>query len=133
MVLEVKWKKSHIRQSRKTKQADSHKTVSVEKEKMVAKQSMTQAITQGSNNDSQNLVTNARPIQTISWLDSPTLKQLTFDLKATGKYHELCNFGIQVKNIFITNNYNIQESEKFPITVNWFGHKGLRLLNEKEH
>ena len=45
---------------------------------------------------------------------SPTWEQPTFEWKATEKYHELCNFETEVTNIFLTNNYNIQEGEKVP-------------------
>ena len=42
-----------------------------------------------------------------------------FNLKAIDKFHGLCSFEIEVKNILITDNYTIQESEKFRIILNW--------------
>ena len=57
-----------------------------------------------------------------------TLKQPTFDWKAPDKHHELCNFEIQVKDIFLTNNYNIQESKKVPIIMNRLDHDRLRFV-----
>ena len=68
-------------------------------------------------------------------MGGPTFKQTMFDWKMPDKYHRLCNFKIDIKNIFHTNNYNIQESEKVPIMINWLCHEGLRLeqtLNVKE-
>ena len=35
---------------------------------------------------------------------------------------------IEVKNIFMTSTYNIQESEKMPIIINGLGYGGLRFV-----
>ena len=50
-------------------------------------------------------------------------------------YNNLCSFKIEAKNIFLTNNYNVQESKKVWIMRDWLGHGGLRYvqpLNDKE-
>ena len=65
-------------------------------------------------------------------MDRPTLKQLIFDWKIPDNYHKLCNFEKEIKNIFMTKNYNIQESEK----VKCLGCEGLRFvqtLKNEEH
>ena len=58
------------------------------------------------------------------------LKQPPFDWKGPVKYHELHNFQIEVRNIFLTNSY-----KKMPININLLGHEGFRLiqtLNDNE-
>ena len=57
----------------------------------------------------ENTVNNARPMHTMPRLIGPVLKQPTFAWKATDKYKELCNFELDVKNTFITNNYNTNQ------------------------
>ena len=51
----------------------------------------------------------------------------------TNKYQVLCN--IEIKNIFLTINYNTQESERVPIIMKWLGQEGFRfmqILSDKE-
>ena len=38
-----------------------------------------------------------------------------FDLKSPDQYLEWSNYEIEVKNIFLTNSYNIHKSEKFKL------------------
>ena len=64
-------------------------------------------------------VSNVTPVHAVPSSGSPALKQPAFELKAKDKYEELCNFEIEVKNIFLTNSYNTQESETVPIILNW--------------
>ena len=86
---------------------------------MATKQSMTKKTTQASIKASRaaimavreadNPVNYAGQVHTMSRSNGPVLRHPVFDWKATDKYQELCNFEIEVKNIFITNNYNTQE------------------------
>ena len=53
-------------------------------------------------------------------------------------HKEVHNFEIQVSNIFLTNSYNIKESEKVPIIINLLDCEGLRPIqtlndNKKEN
>ena len=57
-------------------------------------------------------IENAKPIQTVPRIGGPTLKEPIFHWKAQDKYHYLCYFETEVKNTFLTNIYNMQESEK---------------------
>ena len=59
---------------------------------------------------------------------NPALRQATFDWKVADKYQEVCNFETEVKNIFMTNNHNTQESERVPLILNWLAWEGLRLI-----
>ena len=46
------------------------------------------------------------------------------------------NFEIEVKNMFMTNSYNMQENKKIWITLNWLGIEGVQViqtLTEAEH
>ena len=45
-------------------------------------------------------------------MSGPTLQQPMLDWKAPDKYHKSCNFEMEVRTIFLTSSYNIQESEK---------------------
>ena len=56
-------------------------------------------------------------------MSGPVSKQPAFDWKVP-----VGNFEIDIRNIFLTNDYNIQDSDKVPIIMIWLGHKGLRLL-----
>ena len=56
--------------------------------------------------EADNPVSKARPVQAVLKSDSPALKLTTFDWKWADKYQELCNFEIEVKNTFMTDNYN---------------------------
>ena len=61
--------------------------------------------------------------------------QPTFDWTAPDKYHQLNNFEIEVRNIFLLNHYHIQENEKVPIIMNWIGCKGfifIQTFNDRE-
>ena len=106
---------------------------------------MTQAIIQAAIDDTKvaimavrevdNLVNNGILIHTSPRSGVSTLKQPTFHWKATDKCHELCYYEIEVKYIFMTTNYNIQESEKVPRILNLLGHQGTTLvqgLNDEE-
>ena len=56
-----------------------------------------------------------------------SMEQPMIHWSATDKYHE-CNFELEVKKIFMTNNYNIQESEKVPRILNWLCWEGFRFI-----
>ena len=47
---------------------------------------------------------NARLMQTLPRMGGPTLEQQTFDWKMSEKYHEECDFEIEVKKFLMTNN-----------------------------
>ena len=49
----------------------------------------------------------------------PELRQPPFDWKEQDKYNELNNFKINVRNIFMINSYNIVESKRVQIVMNW--------------
>ena len=80
---------------------------------MTAEQSITQAIMQAlidtakaanvAIRKSENLVNNARPVHAAARSDGPVLRQPTFDWKVTNIYQEVCNFEIDIRNIFMTN------------------------------
>ena len=76
----------------------------------------------------KNSVDNARTTHPTPRVSGPVLKQPTFDWKMPDEYHELNNFEIEVRNFFLINNYNIQDSEKVPIIINWLGCDSLRLV-----
>ena len=61
--------------------------------------------------ESDSLVNYTSSIHSIPRLGGPPLRQPTFDWKARDRYQELGKFRIEVKNIFMTNNYYIQESK----------------------
>ena len=85
--------------------------------------------------EADNLVNNARSVHAASRSGSPALKHCTFSWKAGDKYLELCKFEIRVKNIFMTNRYNIQESERVLKILNWLGKERLQFvqtLNDEE-
>ena len=71
-------------------------------------------------------------------MSGPMLKQLPFDLKAPYRmYNGIHMFEIEVKNIFLTSSYNVQDSTGVPIIMNWLGCERFRLIqtlnnNEKE-
>ena len=56
------------------------------------------------------------------------LKEPMFDWKLLDRYIELCYFEIEIKDLFLTNNYSIQEREKLPIIMNWLGNEGLNFM-----
>ena len=58
---------------------------------------------------------------TVPRAGSPVLRLPRFNWKAIDKYKELSNLEIEIKIIFMTNNYNTQESEWIPIILNWLG------------
>ena len=63
-------------------------------------------------------VKNAGPIYAITRPDDPALRQPMFDWKASDKYKELHTFCIEVKNIFMTNNYNTEEISRLVDSLN---------------
>ena len=68
-------------------------------------------------------VNNAISMHVMPRSDGPVLTQLKFGWRVD-KYQELSNFKVEEKNIFMTNIYNTQESERVPIILNWLGWKG---------
>ena len=72
-------------------------------------------------------VIDARPIQTIPKSGCPALCKPRFDCKVGDKYKELSSFEIGVKNIFLTNYYNTQESKRVPIILNSLCQEGSGL------
>ena len=52
-------------------------------------------------------------------LNEMALRPPMIDWEEVDKYQELCNFEIEVKNIFITHNYNTQESESISVILKW--------------
>ena len=112
---------------------------------MAIEESMTQAIIQAVIEaaktvtmaiiEANNPISNTRPVHATPRSGGPTQKHLTFEWKLADKYQELCNFKIEVKNIFMTKSYNIKESEMNLIILNCLGWEGLRLvqtLNKEE-
>ena len=53
----------------------------------------------------------------------PVLKLPTFNWKAQDEYGELLNFEMEVKNIFMSKNYDICENERALVNFNWVGIK----------
>ena len=72
-----------------------------------------------------NPVIIARSVNIAPRSSRPVLKESTFDCKVVDEYQELCNFEIEVKNIFMTNSSHTQESERVLIILNWLGWEGL--------
>ena len=69
--------------------------------------------------EADNLCNNVRPVHVMPRSSIPALRIPIFYWKAANKYHKLCNFEMEVKNIFKTNKYNMQESEMILIILNW--------------
>ena len=67
-------------------------------------------------------------VQVMPKTGSSTLKQSTFNWKAKEKYQEQKIFGIEVKKIFITNSYNMQNNEKVLIILKCLGRAGLQFM-----
>ena len=59
-------------------------------------------------------------------LDSPTMRQPTFDWGAPDKYSELKTFRLEVNNVLST--HNMPEAEKLSVVENWLGRKCLHYL-----
>ena len=57
-----------------------------------------------------------------------SLKQPLFSWAEKGKYVELFNFEMEMKNIFLTKNYDLADKEKVPILINCFGREGLHFI-----
>ena len=57
---------------------------------------------------------------------SPTMKQLTFDRNAKGKYSKLKTFRLEVNNVLSM--YKTQQTDKLAVVQNWLGRKGLQYL-----
>ena len=62
---------------------------------------------------------NIRTAQLTPRTSGTILKQPTISWKAQDKYNKLHNSEIEVKNIVLTNSYDMQESKKVPIIMNW--------------
>ena len=60
-----------------------------------------------------------RLVHAVPRAGNPALKWSTFDWKVENKYQEMCSFEIEIKNIFLTNSYNMQKSKKVLIILNW--------------
>ena len=58
----------------------------------------------------------------------PALKQPTFNSKAQGRYGELLNFEMEVKNIFKIKSYDICNSVRVLIIMKWLGDEGLHFV-----
>ena len=69
----------------------------------------------------RNNITAATPSMTVR-SSRLALNQPTFNWKAQGKYGELLNFEIEVKS------YDICNSERVTIIMNWLGCEGLHLM-----
>ena len=70
---------------------------------MAAEQNMTQTLTQTAIKAAKTVIIAVRESEILVSYDrqiQTTLKRPTFDWKAIGKYQELCNFEIEVKNTF---------------------------------
>ena len=50
------------------------------------------------------------------------------DCKAVDKFHKYKNFELEVRNIFLTNTYKIQECEQVSIKMSWPRCEGFRLV-----
>ena len=59
--------------------------------------------------------------------NNPIICQPTFNWKAVDKYWEICNFEVEVKNIFMPYMYNTQDS-KSPNNIKLARLEGLRLV-----
>ena len=137
MVSEVKVKKSQIKQTRK-KKPDRHSLSSLSKRKNGSGQNMTQVVNKAEIEaakaaviaiiEADNQVNNARPKHKTPRSGGPVLRLQMFDWKAKDKYQELHNFKTEVQNIFMTNNYNIQGSERVTIILSWICWEGLRFV-----
>ena len=88
---------------------------------MAYEQRMTQAIPQVTETtkavkmafrETEIPVNTTRLVPPIPQISGPVLNKPMFDWKSPDKYLELHNFEIEIKNIFLTNSYNIQESKK---------------------
>ena len=77
-----------------------------------------------------NLVNNAKPINAMPRLGNPALRQPIFDWKVANKYQKLCDFEIEVWNIFMTKKYNVQESEKIPAVLHSLGGAQVHVNSE---
>ena len=59
-------------------------------------------------------------------LDSPTMKQPTFNWEVADKYSELKTFRFELNNVLST--YSMPEVEQLAVVKNWLGQKGLHYL-----
>ena len=64
-------------------------------------------------------IENTGTAQPTPGVKRPILKQPIFDWKAPNKSHELKSFEIEFRNIFSTNSYSMQDSEKRPLIMSW--------------
>ena len=74
------------------------------------------------------LINNAKQICAVSRSGGPIQCQATFDWKRADKYQELHSVEIQLRNIFMTNNYNTQDSKSVPIILNWLDQERLTFV-----
>ena len=77
-------------------------------------------------------VNTTKPAPAKTKTGCPVLNHPLLKWKSPDKYLGLCNFEVKVKNIFLTNRYNIQESKN----SNWLGHEGIgfmQTLNDTEN
>ena len=74
-----------------------------------------------------NWVPVAEDISTTT--SGPALKQPTFNWEVQEKCNELLNFEMQIKDIFMTKSYDISDSERVPVVMNWLEYEGLYFLN----
>ena len=56
------------------------------------------------------------------------MNQPTVSRYAKNKYDELEYFEMEVRNTFMTKNYDTADIEKIPIFKNWLGRKGLQFI-----
>ena len=67
-----------------------------------------------------------RAMQAVPKVSGQTLRQTTINWKSQDKFNKLKNFKIKVRNILMMNSYNIEESKKAPIIMNWLGYEGFK-------
>ena len=137
MVSDVKGKRSDKRRLSYRKQADSQGSLKKSKTIMATDQSMTMAITLAVIKTTKeaimavrkvdNLVNSARSIHAVPRSGHPALWK-TYNWLKRDRYSKLCNFKTGIKNIFMTNNYNMQGSEKVPIILTWLGWEKPRFV-----
>ena len=71
-------------------------------------------------------LSSARTIKAAQRMGFPIEKQPTFGWKSPNEYNELCDFKIEVKIIFLRNNYNIQESKNIAAWLSRYDHDSNR-------
>ena len=56
----------------------------------------------------------------------PALKQPTFNWKAQDKYNKVLDFEMRVNVLFRTKSFNICNSGRVPVIINWLGCEGIQ-------